>query len=362
MQIYNQKSHRLSLIVLILSLVGCFDKDQSPSYAPVEFDTYEESITFSGHLKSAASSPVNSPVDGSLSKIYVAFGDHVTKDQVIFEIDAPDALVHFRKNVIAWRKDERELRRKKAELESKQELYSKFKSIAKNEILKLEDEVAHLSDEYEEHNTKVQTQAASFDISKQQLSELTPQMLTSEHYPIKIKAPSDGILTDTSKANEKIVLGSNIKQHQSLAIISDNALFQLTSTLNENDLSLLKKGMSAAVKVRGISNRYKGTITQIKDNSSHSNTDSAKHIVTFEITPRKDELRTGMIARAGLRIRHPKQLMIPLSALCIHGTETFVSTPTSKKHPVSVGQIINQKVTITSGLAETDKVAEQCHD
>lgn len=358
-------SCHIILSVLALSLSGCYTKSKSTDWISATEESHSESVIINGQLQSATLTPINSPVDGSISKIIEPINQHVLKHELLLEIDSPEALDLLRKDLNELRKNQRLLAKKEKSFENAKQLYEKYSGISKNEVDDLHDEVSALYDTLRGNYETVYKSAVLFGLNTQDITNINPSELYAKPYPVLIRAPEAGELVEQTKNTTSYSVGQTLKKHDLIALITNPDSYVLSNSVSEDDARLLKVGMSTSITSKNFKTPLEGKITSIKPQQSSQQSSYApeSYLVSVSIVPPEDiKLSIGMTVRGTVKIEHPKSLSIPISSVCIEGSDTFVRTPESTKHPVVLGQTVGQNIFVQQGLKVGDQLAQHCHD
>ena len=358
------------LCLLLLSLIatsftGCVSKKKQIDWIKVQEQSHSESITISGQLQPSTLTPINSPVDGSISKIISSINQHVAKNALILEISAPDALDQLRQELNELRKNQRQFAKKQQAFEHAKELYEKYKGVSRNEVDDLADEVTSLHETVQSNYNSVYKSAGLFGLNSTEIDQINPSDLYAKTYPVLITAPASGELVEQSKNSITYSTGQTVKKHDLLALITDQGNYVVSNVVNEDDARLLKVGMSAIVTSKDTKNPLNGIITSIKPQhgTDHSQSGIQNYLVTISVKPTGEEqLSMGLTVKAAIKIDHPKSLSIPISSVCIEGSDTYVITPGNPRQAIVLGQSVGQNIHVQHGLLVGDKIAQQCHD
>lgn len=208
------------------------------------------------------------------------------------------------------------------------------------------------------------------DILNKQAS-IEKQKITINDYQDKLKqltitAPFDGVFS-TDFANKKTNVlasypaGSKIEAQTQLGAVASLDYMQLPVQVDELDLTNVKVGMKATVKVDSISNKtYEGEVNQV---STVGTTTNGVTFFDVGISVKNDgQLRNGMTATAEIIIQDKKDIvLLPLEALQQQQGKRYVTLvkpdgTKEEKHEIKIGIRNKTYIEVTDGLKEGDKV------
>ncbi|OXM84227.1 efflux RND transporter periplasmic adaptor subunit [Paenibacillus rigui] len=197
------------------------------------------------------------------------------------------------------------------------------------------------------------------------------QKITINDYQDKLKqltvtAPFDGVFS-TDFANKKTNVlasypaGSKIEAQTQLGAVASLDYMQLPVQVDELDLTNVKVGMKATVKVDSISNKvYQGEVNQV---STVGTTTNGVTFFDVGISVKNDgQLRNGMTATAEIIIQDKKDIvLLPLEALQQQQGKRYVTLvkedgTKEEKHEIKIGIRNKTYIEVTEGLKEGDKV------
>lgn len=343
----------------ILTVCSCSKK------ASLELETYtveptslSEMVTATGTMESATSVDVGTQVTGIISNLFVDFNDHVTKGQLIAEID---------KTVL-----QSELQSADATLASAKASYTYNKAnYERDRALHAE----KLISDYEFQTTQKDYEVARMAYEKAQADRVrAAKNLTYA----EITSPIDGIVVSREvEVGQTVVSSMNVA---SLYVIADLDHMQVVGDVDEADIGQVKVGQKVTFTVDAYPDDvFDGTVTQVRISPTTTN-----NVVTYEVivttTNPEHKLIPGMTANLSIyTLQLEDTIAVPLKALKFEPqTDEEGNLPTpqplSKKAANTVWVLRNDKLVetavevgmknniyqqITSGLEKGDKVALQ---
>jgi membrane fusion protein, multidrug efflux system len=173
----------------------------------------------------------------------------------------------------------------------------------------------------------------------------------------KLYSPFDGVLLKKLCEVGEIT-GTGIP----LFVVSDIRKVKVSAFIPENELHNIKIGQSAKVLVTAVNDTFEGKVTEV---GSAADIASRAFSVKIEVENPKTLIRPGMIAEVKVPCDQNNEiLVIPVEAIqhdFNNQTYVFVADETQNKafrRNVSLGQLINDNIEITSGLKENESVVK----
>lgn len=359
----NKTTTRFAVTVaasaMLLAVCSCSKKDtfELETYT-VQPTSLSEIVTATGTMESLTSVDVGTQVTGIISNLLVDFNDHVTKGQLIAEID---------KTVL-----QSELQSADATLASAKATYEyTTANYERDKALYAE----KLISDYEFQTSKKDYEVARMAYQKSQADRVrAAKNLTYA----EITSPIDGIVV-----SREVEVGQTVVSNMSVAslyVIADLDHMQVVGNVDEADIGQVKTGQSVSFTVDAYpEDTFEGTVTQVRISPTTTN-----NVVTYEVivstTNPDHKLLPGMTANLSIyTLKLDNAIAVPLKALKFEPMEADdpdlpKAKPLGKpaEHTVWVLRDNNLVETavepgmknsvyqqIVSGLKEGDKVALQ---
>lgn len=348
--------------ILILAAASCSEKPK------MELETYtveptsmSELVTATGTMESVTQVDVGTQVTGIIDKLYVDYNDHVTKGQLLAEIEK--TLLNS------------ELQSANANMESAKASYEYAKTNYERDK-KLHDE--QLISDYEFQTSKRDYDVARLSYEKSQADRV--RAAKNLNYA-EIYSPIDGIVISREvEVGQTVVSSMNVAN---LYVIADLENMQVVGNVDEADIGQVKVEQHVTFTVDAYPDDiFTGTVTQVRLNPT-----TTSNVVTYEVivnAPNPDlKLIPGMTANLSIYTLNLNDVLaVPLKALKFEplaqeddDNSTLpkpVAAPGNPKAsvwierdnqliqtPVELGVANNIYQQITSGLKKGDKVALQ---
>lgn len=327
----------------------------------VEPTSMSEVVTATGTMESVTQVDVGTQVTGIIDKLYVDYNDHVTKGQLLAEIE---------KTML-----NSELKSADASMESSRASYE-YAKINYERDKKLHDE--QLISDYEFQTSKKDYDVARMNYEKSQADRI--RAAKNLNYA-EIYSPIDGIVISREvEVGQTVVSSMNVAN---LYVIADLENMQVVGNVDEADIGQVKLGQHVTFTVDAYPDDiFNGTVTQVRLNPT-----TTSNVVTYEVivnAPNPDlKLIPGMTANLSIyTLDLNNVLAVPLKALKFvpnmeeedqdSGLPKPVSNPNNPKKsvwilrdnqliqtPVELGVANNIYQQIISGIKQGDKVALQ---
>lgn len=367
---------KIIIIVLILFVIIGYIGFKVTHEPPKEYVTINpgkgdilETVTATGSLAGRTEVSVGAQVTGQVQKLHVELGDHVTKGQLIAEID-PRTQNNAVKNARAELKiAEATLKQKQALLKKQQAEYerqNKMKGVDATSDADLEAAVAELA------QTKAAIAICEADIEKAKVS--VDNATTNLGYT-RITAPQDGVIIAIVTDEGQTVVSN--QSAPTIVKLAELDTMTVEAEISEADVVKVKPGMNSYFTILGLPDKkFETTLRQIEpapesaakessnSSASSSSTSEAIYYNALLDVPNKDGiLRIDMTAEVTIVLGESKDVMtLPISAMRGKvGPDTYKvlvlgSNNTPEEKMVTVGRRDNINYEIKAGLAPTDRV------
>ncbi|MBD5356716.1 MAG: efflux RND transporter periplasmic adaptor subunit [Bacteroides sp.] len=347
---------------LILAAASCSEKPKMELETfTVEPISMSEVVTATGTMESVTQVDVGTQVTGIIDKLYVDYNDHVTKGQLLAEIEK--TLLNS------------ELQSANANMESAKASYEYAKTNYERDK-KLHDE--QLISDYEFQTSKRDYDVARLNYEKSQADRV--RAAKNLNYA-EIYSPIDGIVISREvEVGQTVVSSMNVAN---LYVIADLENMQVVGNVDEADIGQVKLDQHVTFTVDAYPDDiFTGTVTQVRLNPT-----TTSNVVTYEVivkAPNPDlKLIPGMTANLSIYTLDLNDVLaVPLKALKFEpmeqeeddksGLPKPVADASNPKvsvwverdnqliqTPVELGVSNNIYQQITSGLKKGDKVALQ---
>lgn len=185
---------------------------------------------------------------------------------------------------------------------------------------------------------------------------------------LTITAPFDGVFSSDFASSKTNVLasypvGAQILQSANLGAVASLDTMQLPIAVDELDLTSVKVGQKATVKVDSLSGKtFEGEVAQVSNVGTTSNGVTTYDVVVAVKNTEQNDLKYGMTATAEIQIQDKKDILtLPIQALQTQKSKYYVTLlkadgTMEEQHEVQIGIRSSTKVEIVSGLSEGDQV------
>ena len=281
--------------VLALALGSCGEK---PKMEIEEYDvkpiSMSEVVTATGTMESVTQVNVGTQVTGIIEHLYVDFNDHVTKGQLLAELE---------KTLL-----ESDLKSADANMASAEASYEYAKSNFERDK-KLHDEQLISDYEFQTSQRDYDVARLSFEKSKADRVRAAKNLNYAEIY-----SPIDGIVISREvEVGQTVVSSMNVAD---LYVIADLENMQVVGNVDEADIGQVKVGQHVTFTVDAYpDDTFSGTVTQVRLNPT-----TTSNVVTYEVivnAPNPDlKLIPGMTANLTIYTLELEDVIaVPLKAL-----------------------------------------------
>jgi RND family efflux transporter MFP subunit len=296
-------------------------------------------LTLPGMIQAFSQSPVYARVDGYVRTWYVDIGAHVTKGQLLAEIDAPEVDQQLNQARAMLNQAQTSLGLAKITATRYQELI-KTNSVSQQEV--------------DQNNQNLAAQEANVQAAKAAVSRLE-QMQGFE----KIVAPFDGVITERKTDFGDLVNAGNAGTGRELFRISQNKMVRVFVSVPEEFSSEVKPGTKASMDVISLPNRrFMASVTRTADAI-----DATSRTLTIELdVPNpSSELLPGAYANVHFQLPlNVVPLVLPSSTILFQADGPQVGFVNSRNQvelrKVTLGHDFGDTIEIMTGVRSSDAV------
>jgi RND family efflux transporter MFP subunit len=296
-------------------------------------------LTLPGMIQAFSQSPIYARVDGYVRTWYVDIGTHVTKGQLLAEIDAPEVDQQLNQARAMLSQAETSLALAKTTAPRYQELI-KTNSVSQQEV--------------DQNNQNLAAQTANVQAATAAVSRLE-QMQGFE----KIVAPFDGVITLRKTDFGDLVNAGNAGLGRELFRISQNNTVRVFVTVPEEFSSEIMSGTKASMDLTELPNRHFAAAVTRTTNAIDAN--SRTLTVELDVPNPSGTLLPG--AYANVHFQLPLNVVpqvLPSSTILFQSDGPQVGVVNSQNQvelrKVTLGHDFGDTIEIVSGVRQTDSV------
>lgn len=328
----------------ILLFSACKGKKETPAAADgpavsvttaTPGGTVEGGIAVSGKVEALQTAQLSTRLMGTITRIYVKAGDRVSKGQTLATISSQDITAKSAQTSAAILEAEANVKSAQKDFERFTNLYNKQSASAK--------ELDNVTLQY--NAAKARLEAAS-----QMKNEVNALAAYST-----ITAPFNGVVTQRL-ADE----GNMANPGMPLLVVEQNTELQISATVSESQVGLLKKGNKAQVEIKAINKSIACVVNEVSP-SSQMTGGQYEIILSIPATDKKD-LYAGMYVNVFIPVtgttvsNQPAGIvLVPTASLVLAdqltGIYTISSNNTAILRWVRTGKVYGDQTEILSGLA-----------
>lgn len=318
------------ILFLAVGLIACSSQqpgqNNSSTSIPVitqkvKTSRVEQPFMVSGNVEGRRTVRLGFMVGGRIVYIGPKEGEQIHKGELVARLDSAD--YHIAKNIAD------------VQLREARDEYKRLK-------------LMHERNSVSESNFK----KADFAVQK----ALNQQRLRAKKLAdTRLYSPIDGVLL-----KKRMEVGEITSQGNPILVISDISKVKVSAYVPGKDLQKIQLGQTAKVSVSSLDSTFSGKITEI---GSAADPKSRTFTIKIEVNNPQKLIRPGMIAE--VRLRSPDEqpvITIPTEAVMhdINNQAYVYVVDTNKnqvfKRDVELGQLVDNKVEVTSGLSEGEVV------
>jgi RND family efflux transporter MFP subunit len=338
------KQHKTGIIALIASVTFLWSCTDHEGSVAVETDPVKVTISrpakkstqrihVSGRVESDHTAVISTRIMGFITSVKVKAGDKVTRGQLLATISNGDVLAKQAQAKAMVSEADAALRDAEKDYQRYQDLFAKQSASAK--------ELENITLRYE--SMKAKKEAA------QQIVREAETMLTYTN----LTAPFTGVV-----AQKLADAGSMANPGMPLLIIEQKGNFQVSATLSESEVSMVKQGAIAEVTVKSTGAQAKGTVSEISPSATNTGRYSIKIAIDGNTTER---LMAGMVTNVSIEstdVSTDDVITVPLTALVIKDQLTGIYTVSDGGKAmlrwIKPGRSFGEEVEVLSGINENE--------
>jgi RND family efflux transporter MFP subunit len=296
-------------------------------------------LTLPGMIQAFSESPIYARVDGYVRTWYVDIGAHVTKGQLLAEIDAPEVDQQLNQARAMLNQAQTSLALAKVTAPRYQELI-KTNSVSQQEV--------------DQNNQNLAAQTANVQAASAAVSRLE-QMQGFE----KIVAPFDGVITSRKTDFGDLVNAGNSGSGRELFRISQNNIVRVFVTVPEEFSKQVRPGTKASMDLTELPNRhFPASVTRTTDSID---VNSRTLTVELDVPNPSGELLPGAYANVNFQLPlNVASLVLPSSTILFQADGPQIGVVNSQNQvelrKVTLGHDFGDTIQITTGVRPTDAV------
>ncbi|MEK6372522.1 MAG: efflux RND transporter periplasmic adaptor subunit [Acidobacteriota bacterium] len=303
------------LLVLVAACKGRGKNDQQYQTAKIDRGNVTETVTATGTVSAVTTVQIGSQVSGVISRLYADFNSHVTKGQLLAELDPTP----FQAQVEQRQAD---LTKARVEVANAKVNYDRQARLAK----------AGLAPQADVDNAKAQYDGAAAQV--QQSTAALSQALTNLRYT-KIISPIDGVVVDRAYDVGQTVAAS-FQAPTLFQIAQDLTKMQVQADVDQSDIGRVQVGQTARFTVDAYPDEeFRGRISQIRLNAT-INQNVVSYPVIIEVPNPGERLRPKMTANVTIDVATVRDVLrVPNAALRFRPPESETKPATGTAAPTS---------------------------
>lgn len=319
----------------------------------VEMDTVKRGdlaarLTVVGNLIGLQTVEVAPKTGGRLTSVSVQLGDPVRRGQVIAKVEDREIREQVNQAEASLEVSKATIRQREADLKVAELNFDRSKNLFERQLL--------AKQSLDDAESKYLASEAQIDLSKAQLNQTDARLreLRINLQNTTVTSPVDGFV-----GKRHVDPGAMVSQNQPIASVVEISRLKLIVNVVEKDLRLVDTGDTGEVEVDAYpGEKFRGRIARVAPVLDPATRTASMEI---EIQNSDNRLKPGMYARVSLVVEERKgTLVAPKSAVIDFESKRGVWVPNDEKRarfvPVQLGIEDHERVEITSGLKEGDRI------
>lgn len=375
-EINRSKLYGVALL-LAAALLACSRSYHAPEgmrLMSVEKRPLVSELFFSGMVAPIKSSVVVSPIEGVVEEKYFEYGQFVKKDQALFKIHSSQLEKEYREAITSYLKTKSQYYINKAKLNDDEAL-QKEGIISRNDYQNSQNTasdsyVAFLQADQSLKQVLEKTHGKWEEAQALKLEdrEAVTKALLNKVDTLTLSANAEGValMPDKSAGEEggasKLLLGSQVKSGQVVAVLGDLSGLSVAVSINQVDVNRVKVGQKAFVSSDGFPGLVlQGEVVEVGAQGIASSTNVTTFPVKIEVKNLSDKARekiaVGMTAMVKVVVEQAPAILIPIKAVEMKNGMAFVRKLDSKHKkllsvPVMTGKTTLGEVEVLQGLSQ----------
>jgi macrolide-specific efflux system membrane fusion protein len=327
------------------------DRDSAPQALTVQASsgTVRQTVSASGTIEPAKTADLDFAVGGTVTKVYVAAGDTVTKGQALATID-DTALVAARTAA-------------QASYDAAVTQYADDEAAGASAVQLAADQTAVLS-------ARSDLASAVQDVKDAVLRSTIKGTVSSIDLQVGDVVSGSGSGSGSSVSGgsgNAGSAGSTLSDAASTSTSSGSAVtinssnkFIVSATVSADEATQVKKGMQAQITATGGTEPIYGTVSSVGKVAQTSSSGAAVFPITIAVTGAQKGIYAGTSATASITVKQLQNVLTVSSrAIRSSGSSTYVMKMAggkAVKTPVKIGTVYGATTQILSGLKSGDTV------
>lgn len=304
----------------------------------VNTELYSEELTTAGIIKAIPNkyAQIAAPFAGRITKSFIKLGQHVKKDEAIFEISSPE----FFEASKAYYQAKQEMQLAEKSLKRQQDLSKNGVGVQKD-LEESELNYANKKRDYE--NTKLSLKVFQVNAEKLVIGQA-----------LIVRSPIEGDIIENN-----LVIGQYLKgDEEPIALVAELNKVWVAGQLKEKDVNRISKNSDVEISLSALTNKsLKAKIYHISEVLDEE-TRSVQVFIECENTDRL--LKPGMYASVKFINSAKEEILIPSSAVLQMENNNYVfvqtATNTYQRRIIETRTTSSDKLIVTSGLKKDETI------
>jgi HlyD family secretion protein len=290
----------IAVLLVILFLIGRTDRRPHVELSKAGLGNIAATVSASGTIQAATSVQISATVPGTIDKLAVSEGQHVTRGELLLQLDEKE----YRANLT---RAEASLQLNQAALAQSRAMYNRAKELFKMHLISRQD-YENAQTQYLLDQARVKEAAAAVEQASHQFESTT------------ITSPIDGTVTQLSvEQGEQVVIGVPNVPGVVLMTIADMSRMQVHGEVSEVDVVSIKTGQKAFITIEAFTDSvFDGEVTEVAMSPINGGTIGGvvNFLVKVSLSDSVPSLLPGMTAFADIvTASHDSVLLVPIQSV-----------------------------------------------
>lgn len=310
----NKKKILVFILILIVVITGIIlifnNKNSSSNYKTYKLEkkTITEQVEATGTIKPVQTVTIGAQVSGLIKEVYVDYNSHVTKGQLLAQIDPSLFQAQVDQAQATLNLKRANLKKYQSELAYKKTNFERYGNLLKKNYVS--------KDDYESARRTYNVAKAEVEGTKAEIALASATLennLTNLRY-CKIISPVDGVVISKDVEVGQTV-ASSFQTPTLFEVAQDLTKMRIEASVSEADIGKVKVGQEVDFTLDGYQDRiFKGTVSQVRLASTTTN-NVVTYTVIVDVNNEDGLLIPGMTANIEIITKKQENILaVPHSA------------------------------------------------
>jgi len=307
-------------------------RDEIPTVqtADVERRKIVQKVSANGKIQPKTQVKVAADVSAKITRLHVEEGQWVKQGALLVELDRERYLAIVEQSEAAVRSAQASANLVRENLSQTEREFARSRELVSRDL----ESQSALDALQAAHQVEVARHASALEQVEQAKASL--KQARDDLSKTTIYAPMSGTVSDLSKEQGEIAIGSQF-QEDVILVIADLSAMEAKVDVDENDIVSVEIGQLAEIEVDALQGRaLQGTVTEIANSANLSGQGTSGQKTEFEVTLTIDDptdaLRPGMTASARIVTRsNENALSVPIQSVAVRTVDQLTREGESRE-------------------------------